>query len=137
MIPSSNSMMAHNLNLLGRIFEKESFLEISETMFKKVKPLLIQDPQWLSNWVALGMYFSAQKHDIVVVGPDYKNILKELQKARFLPNAIFFGTNQTSNLPAFEGRLLNDNQTRIYICIDKTCLLPLTNLNEAIEILKQ
>ncbi|MBK9936214.1 MAG: thioredoxin domain-containing protein [Cytophagaceae bacterium] len=136
-IPSSNSMMAHNLNLLGRIFEKESFLEISETMFKKVKPLLIQDPQWLSNWVALGMYFSAQKHDIVVVGPDYKNILKELQKARFLPNAIFFGTNQTSNLPAFEGRLLNDNQTRIYICIDKTCLLPLTNLNEAIEILKQ
>ncbi|MCA0362918.1 MAG: thioredoxin domain-containing protein [Bacteroidetes bacterium] len=134
-IPSSNSMMVRNLYLLGRIFENTNYTQLAESIFQKIKPLVIQDPQWLSNWASIGYLFSSPKNDIVVVGQNYHDILGQIQKHKYLANALYFGAESKSELPHFEGRFDDGNQTKIYICIDNACLLPVDSVEDAIRLL--
>src|SRR5690606_11904830 len=68
-IPSSNSMMAKSLYFTGRYTGVPAYTELARQLFAKLKPLTLQDPQWLSNWTDLGLILSQRQVEVVVTGP--------------------------------------------------------------------
>ncbi len=134
-IPASNSMMCKNLLILGTILNREDFVETSKLMFAKVKPLMMQDPQWMSNWFSAGILFSKPIAEIVLVGKEIHAFRKELDTEIPFPNKVFVGTKTISQLELLQNRVAINGKTTIYVCFGKTCQLPVNEVNEALKLL--
>lgn len=128
-IPSSNSMMAQSLYFAGRYTGNMAYTEMARRMFAKLKPLTLQDPQWLSNWTDLGLILSRKQVEVVVTGPDYREWITRLRQQDLSPATLYFGANDESILPVFENRFTGKNT--IYICEDYACRRPVFALEDA------
>jgi uncharacterized protein len=133
-IPSSNSIMAHNLYDLGVLLSRNDFIDLSKLMVSKMKPLILKYVKDLSNWANLALKQSNPKVEIVVYGLDYKQIISQLQNES-LPNYYLLASEIESNLPLFENRKPKNGETLIYVCVDNTCSLPVDNVEAAIQLL--
>lgn len=132
-IPSSNSAMAQNLQILGLLFDKESYTDKAAGMLAAVHPQIKTYGSAYSNWAIqlLGEVFSI--HEIAITGSDPDLVKKELNRV-YIPNKIILG-GTNSDLP-----LLKDKQsieTKIYICRNKTCQLPVGTVNEALQFINK
>ena len=76
-----------------------------------------------------------QSYEIVISGnkkDDFYYDAKSKILSSYIPNLIFCSTNSENkdlNLPVMEGRK-NDEETKIYICKNYICDLPITNMSE-------
>lgn len=129
-IPSSNSMMAKSFYFLGRYLSISEYVNLAKQMFSKMKPLTLQDPQWLSNWVDLGLLLSAPQKEVVVTGVDFKSWIKDLRKKSLSPAVLWFGADESSQLGIFEGRFVDRNA--VFVCTDNTCDLPKFELEDVV-----
>jgi uncharacterized protein YyaL (SSP411 family) len=134
-IPASNSMMCKNLLILGTILDREDFTETSKRMFAKVKPLMVQDPQWMSNWFSVGVLLAKPIAEIVLVGENIHDFRKEIDAAVSSPNKVFVGTKKESELSLLQNRTAIDGKITIYVCFDKTCQLPVDSVEEALVLI--
>lgn len=135
-IPASNSMMCKSLLTLGTILSREDFVATSKLMFAKVKPLMMQDPQWMSNWFSAGILFAKPIAEIVIVGDKMQDFRKELDAEILFPNKVFVGTKAYSELNLLQNRTMVNGKTTIYVCFDKTCQLPVNEVSEALKLLQ-
>ncbi|MBC5993390.1 thioredoxin domain-containing protein [Pontibacter cellulosilyticus] len=131
-IPSSNSVMAINLHLLGQYFDEQQYEELSDSMLAKVNELIIKEPSHLSNWAILYYYKLAHPTEIAIVGPEAPEMRAELSSF-YLPNVILAGTQDISDLPLLEHRVAIQGKTTVYVCQDKTCKFPVHTAAEALE----
>ncbi|GGH55993.1 thioredoxin [Dyadobacter endophyticus] len=131
-IPASNSMMAHNLYVLGKILDREDYLEIADNMLSKMTKLLLADVQWVTNWAALYCQRAVPTAEIAIVGADADAVRKDFDRF-FIPNKIVIGTSTSSTLPLLLNRTEINAKTAIYVCFDKTCQLPVTKVEEALD----
>jgi uncharacterized protein YyaL (SSP411 family) len=129
-IPSSNSEMAMNLFLLGNY----SFIQKAKQMLINVQKNLYQNIFSYSNWGLLGIHFIKPVYEVAIVGPEWNNMMKTLSN-NYLPDAIFLGGKNEGTLSLLKGKLL-PRQTTIYVCVDKTCKIPVTDAEKALEQLK-
>lgn len=132
-IPSSNSIMALNLFYLGAIYSKADYTQLSEKMLLKVRANIEESPSYFANWAILLLLFLNSPYEVALVGENCLDLNIKLNE-HFLPNAIIIGTKQESTLPLLHHKLI-ENQTSIYICKDKVCQLPITDLEQAIKTL--
>lgn len=128
-IPSSNSMIAKSLYFAGRYTGNSGYTEIARQMFAKLKPLTLQDPQWLSNWTDLGLLLTQKQVEVVVTGPDHQEWIRALQQGSPSPATLYFGAGDQSTLPVFKNRFTGKNT--IYICEDYACRRPVFSLEDA------
>jgi uncharacterized protein YyaL (SSP411 family) len=131
-IPASNSMMAQNLYTLGKILDRQDYIDLSDQMLSKMSKVLIQDVQWVTNWAALYCQKASPTAEIAIVGEDADEIRKDFDRF-FIPNKVVVGTKTASQLPLLENRTSLNGKTAIYVCYDKTCQLPVTSVKEALE----
>ena len=135
-IPSSNSVMAHNLFKLSKHFEDTTYLEISEKMLKAVNSQLKDYPQGYSNWLNLKLNFSNPYFEVVVMGPNAMAIITELNKL-YLPNVLIAGSEiKDDTLPLLQQRF-KEKKDLIYVCKNGACELPVTSVEDVVEIIKQ
>ena len=130
-IPASNSSIANSLFVLGHYFENTDFIQQSKKMSIAVKELFQKYPSSFSNCGILIMNHLFPFHEIVIVGKGAGEKLKELNQ-HFIPNKIFAGSKIESQMPLLQKRF-NENNTLIYICVNKTCLLPVEESNDAFK----
>lgn len=131
-IPSSNSVMAHNLFILGTLQEDKEYLELSDTMLSQMAAKSLEEPSFYANWIHLFGLRAFGAFEIAILGE--RAIEKNhLMQQKYLPTAIFMG-GEKENLPLLEGKLVKD-QTLIYVCQNKTCKYPVSNVDEAVKIL--
>ena len=135
-IPASNSVMATNLHFLSLLFDQPRYLQLSDAMLAKVKPLVVKEPSHLANWASLYFLKLKPTAEIALVGPEAEIIRKELSQ-QFYPNAILVGTTSESNLPLLQDREPVNGQTTIFVCYNKACQLPVHTLAEAQAQLQQ
>ncbi len=133
-IPSSNSEMANNLFLLGNFFNNESFIQKAQQMLKNVQKNLQQNIFSYSNWGILGIHIIKPLYEVAIVGSDWDTCRKTLDK-NYLPDAILLGGKDEGTLQLLENKLV-PGQTTIYVCVDKTCKAPVTNAEEALQLMK-
>ncbi|MDB5260928.1 MAG: thioredoxin [Adhaeribacter sp.] len=135
-IPASNSVMATNLHFLSLLFDQPRYLELSDTMLAKVKPLVVKEPSHLANWASLYSLKLKPTAEIALVGPQADTVRQELSR-HFLPNAVLVGTTTDSDLPLLQDREPQNGQTTIYVCYNKACQLPVHTVEEALAQLEQ
>ncbi len=131
-IPSSNSLMAWNLVHLGTHFYDEELINKGKSMIAQVSDLLVQEPEYMSNWAATALELSNSFAEVVIVGEDFEAYGKQLNR-QFIPNKIVTGAREERASPLFEYKSAIDEKTTIYVCYDKSCKRPVHTIEEAIE----
>ncbi|APY11275.1 thioredoxin domain-containing protein [Seonamhaeicola sp. S2-3] len=134
-IPSSNSIMAKNLFKLGHYFDNQYYTKTATTMLNNVKPEIMEYASGYSNWLDLMLNYTHSYYEIAVVGANAKQKILELNKT-YLPNKLIAGSTHESSMPLLLNRYIA-NKTLIYVCINKTCKLPVSETDIAIKILKE
>ncbi|OUJ75570.1 thioredoxin domain-containing protein [Hymenobacter crusticola] len=130
-IPSSNSVMAHNLHRLGLHLENTQYSDLATIMLQQVQGLVVKEPQHLTNWASLYATLLKPTAEIAIVGPEAENMRRELQQY-FLPNAVVAGTTSGSDLPLLHQRTALNAQTTLYVCFDRACQQPVHTVAEAL-----
>ncbi|MDB5241958.1 MAG: thioredoxin, partial [Spirosoma sp.] len=126
-IPSSNSMMAENLYALSLLLERPAYAERADRMLGRVQPLVQQNADYLTNWAVQYALRVRPTAEIAIVGPDADQFRAQID-AEFHPNKVLCGTTDQSSLPLLQQRWLVNGKTAIYICYNRTCQLPVTNV---------
>ena len=69
--------------------------------------------------------------EIVIFGNDYPKITKALN-ALHIPRKVVVASSKKSDLPLLQNKTEIDGKTGIYVCHNKTCKLPVTDLDKAL-----
>ena len=134
-IPASNSVMANNLFKLGHLLGNTDYLSTSKNMLLKVIGGLEQYPTGYSNWALLMLSMVDDYFEIVVSGKNAKQTAIKLQQ-EYLPNCLFSFSEDANELPLFKNRFA-PNETRIYVCQDNACKLPVKEITDALKLIQQ
>jgi uncharacterized protein len=134
-IPSSNAVMARNLYKLGILLDKSAWQDLARAMVVRLSTLIESEPIYMCHWAVLATEISTPSVEVVIVGSNVEHLRKELQK-QYLPFINFAGTTDKSDLPLFIGRQATDEKTKIYVCQNNTCQLPVDSVAQALAQLK-
>ncbi len=130
-IPASNSVMGKNLYLLGEFLYKPDYVKKAKQMLKNVKENLPTGMSYYANWDILMSWFVTPPYEVAILGDDFEKVRKEFDR-HYLPNAILMGGKTEGKLPLLESKLM-DGQTTIFVCQNKTCRMPVTEVQEALN----
>lgn len=128
-IPASNSVMAQNLKKMGSLFDNEDYQEIADQMLRNVAQLVSKYGSSYSNWAIQMLNEVFGTYEVAITGNDAERFRSEMEKT-YIPNKIMLGGKQGS-LPLLQDRIAD--VTRIFICKDKTCGLPVLNIPDALK----
>ncbi len=126
-IPASNSVMADALFKLSIYFNNGYYEKVCQQMVQNMI-LSIDYPSAFSNWLNVMLHFSEQNKELAICGANTLVYLNKLNQ-NYLPNIIIAGSTIVSNLPFLANRF-SDNETLFYLCQNKTCQKPTTDLKE-------
>ncbi|WP_293302019.1 thioredoxin domain-containing protein [Pedobacter sp. UBA4863] len=128
-IPASNSVMAQNLQKLGLFFDEETYTARASAMLKAVQPRIKAYGSAYANWSIQLLNEVYGINEIAIAGTDFRTVKKELDQ-HYIPNKITLaGTKST--LPLLQNKQSKD--TKIYVCRNKTCQLPVASVAEALK----
>ena len=130
-IPSSNSEMAKNLYVLGQYFYQDDYIDMAEKMLNNVKQNALKGGVYYANWDILMAWFAAPPGEVAIVGKDVEQKQIAFNKT-YLPDVFLSGGKNEGNLPLLEGKLIK-GQTTIYVCQNKMCKLPVTEVEDALK----
>lgn len=131
-ISSSNSIMAQNLQTLGLIFDEEAYQKRANLMLRSVLPSIKKYGSAYSNWSIQLLNEVSGINEIAIVGANFKSVKREFDQ-RYIPNKITLAGTK-SNIPLLKDK--QSEQTKIYICRNKTCQLPVGTIEEALKHIK-
>ena len=133
-IPSSNSVMAENLHVLSIYYHSSYYRKINSRMLESIITT-IDYPSAFSNWMNVFLNYAEENKELAICGENALDYCTKVNK-KYLPNVIVAGCNQPSKLPFLQGRYI-ENETLFYVCQNKTCQIPDTQFEEAMEALKR
>ena len=134
-IPSSNSSIARSMFLLGTLTYNQEYLGMAEQILKNMIPQMSSNSylSFYSNWYQLLLDHIVSPFEIVIMGEDAIQKRNELAK-EYVGNSIFLGSKEEENLELLKDKLLED-VTMIYVCQNKTCKLPVTEVEQALDLI--
>lgn len=128
-IPSSNSVMAKNLFVLGHYFNDDSYIQIAENMMNVVVEDVRSSGAWYANWNQLLGLMTYHINEVALSGKDAAQRAGDMQQ-HFLPNTIFAG-GEVEYPEIMKNRVDSENQ--IFVCYQKVCGLPHGSIDDAIN----
>ncbi len=128
-IPSSNSVIAHNLRKLGLLFDVQEYLDISAQLLRNILPHMAKYGSAYSNWASLLLNEVFGVYEVAITGTNAEAFRMEIE-INYIPNKIILGGTKGS-LPLLQDRF--NNTTQVFICKDKTCSLPVDNITDALK----
>lgn len=131
-ISASNSVMAQNLQKLGLLFDDEFYRERALAMLKSVLPRIKAYGSAYANWSIQLLNEVYGINEIAIVGIDYQ-VVRNQMNSFYIPNKVLLGGIK-SKLPLLEGK--QSNETKIFICKNKTCQLPVSTVAEAMKLIR-
>jgi len=88
---------------------------------------------YYSNWLQLNADLIKPTYEVAIVGPDAVAKAKELN-ANYLANAIVLGGTDEGTLALLKEKL-QEGETMIYVCQNKVCKFPVTEVSKALELM--
>jgi uncharacterized protein YyaL (SSP411 family) len=130
-IPAGNSAMAINLYNLGHLLYNEEYLTLSQNMLKTASEEMLKHSAFYYNWFELYQMHLVNPFEVAIMGDDY-DIKRKSLTTEFLPATMILGGNKESDLELLQGKLMQD-KTMIYVCVNKTCKLPVNDVKIALK----
>ena len=134
-IPAANSSLAKSLFLAGHLLTEEKYIHASKQMLAHVKQKIYKSGPYFANWSILSGWLANSFKEVAIMGKDAAQRNFELQR-NYFGNAVFLGGNK-ENLALLQGKLPKNNNSIFYVCENKTCQQPTSDLNEAIRKIKE
>ena len=132
-IPSGNSTMAWNLFQLAKFFNNKDFEKLGVNMILSFKESINKYPSSFARWVKLWLQLSQQHYEVAIVGKDYLDRSNRIN-GKYWPNKIVMANeDQNDKFPILAGRK-GSKTTKIYICQNYSCQLPVETVEEATKI---
>lgn len=133
-IPCANSVMADVLHRLGLYFYNSSYVNRSKGMVINVMEHFIsRNPEYYNNWLRIYGSFLRPPYEVAIVGPKALDLRDEWVK-RCTPQCILLGGTTEGTLELLKDKLQGD-RTVIYVCRNKVCKLPVTEVSKAYNLL--
>ncbi|MDA8692663.1 thioredoxin domain-containing protein [Saprospiraceae bacterium] len=134
-IPASNSSMARSLFALGTLTYNKDYLDKSKQMLNNMLPQMTESTylSFYSNWYQLLLDHIKPPYEIAVIGPDAQTISQNLSK-HYLANSLILGSNGDENMELLTDKF-QEGQTTIYVCQNKACKLPVTDVDKALKLI--
>jgi hypothetical protein len=133
-IPASNSVMANVLYDLGTLLDKDDYKEKSITMANNIKPDMKKYASGYANYANLMLKEIVPFYEIAIVGKDAHKKMLELNK-KYVPNKLLLGSFESSEMELLQEKYVQGS-TMIYVCENKVCQFPTTNIKAALKLLK-
>ncbi len=130
-IPASNSGIAKSLFILGHYFDNNGYNDMSTQMLNNVKNYMSAYGSGYSNWGLLMLNNVSTFYEVAIVGKNAEQMRAELNKY-YIPGKMLLGSEKESSLPLLENKYVK-GETIIYVCIDKACKLPVSEVSEAVK----
>ncbi|MEM9820886.1 MAG: thioredoxin domain-containing protein [Bacteroidota bacterium] len=131
-IPGSNSSIARAMHLLGIYFYDENYLEKARQMMHNMSAQITDNeaPNFFSNWCSLYAHLVNPPYEIAIVGDQHQALRREMMR-HYLPHALLLGGKDEGSLELLTNKL-QDGETMIYVCQNKVCKFPVTEVDKAI-----
>lgn len=130
-VPSSAGVAITALVRLGKLTYTDKWLEIAEQALKHYESQMRTLPQASGQMlIALELLQNKSQEWILIPGGE-ANLEEWLQEVHscFIPNrTVAVKLNAKDSNPAFSGKLSIQGKTTLYICENKTCLAPITEI---------
>ncbi len=134
-IPSSNALMAHNLDTLAGYFDLSHFREKASRLLGAVQEALTSYGAGYGLWADLHLKRALGNLDITITGPDSGTIEQQI-RSQYYPLSTFAVSSGNNNLPIFHNRFSKDRMA-VYICRNFTCQEPLYDVSQVIQELQK
>ena len=134
-IPASNSMMARNLHRLGILMYDSEMITTAEQMMRNMIDDITssKQPNFYSNWCQLYSTLTTPPYEVAVLGPDAQQVASKLQ-SHYMPHAIYLGGTSEGTLALLQDKL-QVGETVIYVCQNKVCKLPTSDVEQALQLM--
>ena len=133
-IPASNSVMANVLYDLGTLLDKDNYKQKAIIMANNVKPDIQKYGSGYANYANLMLKEIVPYYEVAVVGKDAHTKAMELNQ-KYVPNKLFIGSFQSSEMALLQEKYVQGS-TIIYVCENKACQMPTTNIIKAQQLMK-
>jgi uncharacterized protein len=129
-IPSSNAIMAQNLYQIGVILDRDDWKMKAIAMTTSFTHLIKGEPNYMAYWAMVYTEIRKGMAEVVITGDAMHELRSQIQTS-FHPFALFMGTKSMSDLPLIRDKTQVNGRTTVYVCRNKTCLLPVQTAEEA------
>lgn len=133
-MPSPNTVVAGLYFDLGHFFYRPEYLQKSREMVRALQERFLQVPENYAGWGWLLTRQLYPFYEVAIAGPEAARLRGELAR-EYLPDALVVASGSDSGLPLFEARF-DPAMTRIFVCQDHSCRLPVTDVPAALEQLR-
>ena len=130
-IPSPNSIISEQLFNIGHVIFDDYYLDLSNKMTSSVTEIIDGNINSYSVWANNILNRVESFYEIAVIGPNSNSVTDKINKF-FTPNTIVVQSSIESDIPLFIDRYFDD-ETYIYVCQNKTCQRPETNIDLALN----
>jgi uncharacterized protein YyaL (SSP411 family) len=130
-IPAANSVMAQNLKRLGLLFDEDKYMEKADAMLAGIQTKIKTYGSAYSNWAIQLLNEVQGINEIAITGLE-ADVIKLALNNHYIPNKIILG-GTSSKLPLLNGK--QSNETKVYVCRNKVCQLPVKTVEEALMLL--
>jgi uncharacterized protein len=127
-IPSGNSMLAHVLLRLGRIWGDDELERLGTSVLRLVAPMLGRVPGAF-GWALCALHLKlAPPREIAIAGPVASPVARAAL-APFAPDTVV-AVGPADSVPLLDGKGLVDGQPAVYVCERFACRAPVTDPHE-------
>ncbi|MDH3618744.1 MAG: thioredoxin domain-containing protein [Nitrosopumilus sp.] len=140
-LPSGNSVSCFVMLKLFHYSQNPKFLEISTKIMESQAQMAAENPFGF-GFLLNTIYMYLQKPlEITVLNDENKKISDFLTKS-FLPESILVSIKNAkqyddlSHYPFFAGKNFDPNKTKVFVCKDFTCSLPLQSIEDIKKVLE-
>ena len=124
-IPSGNSMLAHVLLRLGRIWGDDELERLGVSVLRLVAPMLDRAPGAFGWALCAFDLWLAPPREIAIVGPVDSPVARAALEP-FAPTTVV-AVGPGDDVPLLEGKGLVDGKPAVYVCEGFACQAPVTD----------
>jgi uncharacterized protein YyaL (SSP411 family) len=134
-LPSGNSVAAGVLLKLYRITQNKRFYDVSLKIMESLSTMAAENPFGFGQLLNVIYAYLQKPVEITVINEINKEVCQYLSK-KFLPEALLVNISKAEqlselkNFPFFSGKEYDMAKTKVYVCRDFTCSLPLETTRE-------
>lgn len=134
-IPAANSIMANNLFLLCHYLDKKEYSIQAQKMMNHIAERMVSYGENYSNWANLHLKLSYPFYEVAISGEQAKLKFQEFQQ-NFFPNVLWIYSEKDSQLALLQNRFIGGD-TKIYVCENNVCQLPVNEVAKAKILIKK
>jgi uncharacterized protein YyaL (SSP411 family) len=128
-VPSGNSMLAHVLLRLSRIWGDDELERRAVSVFRLTEPQLRSGAAGFFAWMLCGLDLWLSPPQEIAIAGDVDAPVARAALARFRPNAVV-AVGPSDDVPLLAGKQPVDGKTAVYLCERFVCRAPATEPEE-------